>query len=151
MALRVLRQIAASLQSASFFTMMADETTEVSNIEQVVVCLRWVSEKFEVEEEFIGLYEVASTGAEVIYGAIADVLLRLNLSISKVSGQCCDGAATMSGRKSGVVTRLCSAEPRAVFTHCYVHSLNLVCSDAIKQCKLMQDVLDTTHDITNLI
>ena len=86
-----------SLQSASFFTVMADETTDLSNIEQAVVCLRWVSEKFEVEEEFVGLYEVESTGAEVIYGVITDVLLRLNLSISKVRGQCYDGAATMSG------------------------------------------------------
>ena len=151
MAMRVLRQIAGSLQSASFFTVMADETTDVSNVEQVVVCLRWVSETFEVEEEFVGLYKVASTGAEVIYGAIADVLLRLNLSISNVRGPCYDGASTMSGRKSGVVTRLCSAEPRAVFTHCYGHSLNLACSDAIKQCKLMQDALDTTHEITKLI
>lgn len=151
MALRVLRQIAARLQKTSFFAVMADETTDLSNVEQVVVCLRWVSEKFEVEEDFVGLYEVASTGAEVIYGVITDVLLRLNLSISKVRGQCYDGAATMSGRKSGVVTRLCAAEPRAVFTHCYGHSLNLACSDAIKQCKLMQDALDTTHEITKLI
>ena len=48
MALRVLREIAGSLQSASFFTVMVDETTDVSNVEQVVICLRWVSEKFEV-------------------------------------------------------------------------------------------------------
>ena len=54
--------------------MMADETTDVSNVEQVVVCIKWLSEKFELEEEFVGLHEVASTGTEVIYGAITDVL-----------------------------------------------------------------------------
>ena len=150
MALCVLREIAGSLQSASFFTVMVDETTDASNVEQIVVCLRWVSEKFEVQEEFVGLYEVASTGAEIIYAAITDVLLRLNLAVSKVRGQCYDGAATMSGAKSGVVTRLCAAEPRAVFTHCYGHALNLACGDTIKQCKLMQDALDTTHEITKL-
>ena len=37
MALRILQQIAASLQSTSFFTVMANETTEVSNVEPVVV------------------------------------------------------------------------------------------------------------------
>jgi len=96
-----------------------------------------VDENFEVQEEFVGLYEVASTGAENIYAAITDVLLRLNLPISKVRGQCYDRAATMSGAKSGVVSRMCTAEPRAVFTHCYGHSLNLACSNAIKHCKLM--------------
>ena len=29
-----------------------------------------MSEKFEVFEKFVGLYEVASTGAEIIYGVI---------------------------------------------------------------------------------
>ena len=72
----------------------------------------------------------------------------MNLSVSKVRGQCYDGAATMSGVKSGVVARLCVAEPRAVYTHCYCHSLNLACSDTIKRCKLMQDALDTTHETT---
>ena len=50
-----------------------------------------------------------------------------------------------------MVTRLCTAQPRPVFTHCYVHSLNLAYSDAIKQCKLIQDALYTTHEITKLI
>ena len=63
---------------------MVDETTDISNVEQVVICLRWVTETFEVHEEFVGLYEVASTRSEIIYAAITDVLQRLNLSILKV-------------------------------------------------------------------
>ena len=70
---------------------------------QVVVCLRWVSESFEVREDFVGLYEVDSTEADKIFAAIKDVFLCLNLAISKVRGQCYDGAAAMSGTKSGVV------------------------------------------------
>ena len=123
MALRLLREVVQNLHKAAFFTVIADETTDVSNVEQVVICLRWVSEDFEVREDFVGLYEVASTGAEIIYSAIINVLQRLNLALFKVRGQCYDGAATMSGAKSGVVTRMCQAEPSAVFTHCYGHSL----------------------------
>ena len=74
MALRVLRKIAGSLQSAPYFTVMVDEITDVSNVEQVVICIRWVSEKFEVQEELVGLYKVPSTGAEIIYAAITDVM-----------------------------------------------------------------------------
>ena len=116
-----------------------------------MIYLRWVSETLAVHEDFIGLYEVASTGAEMIYFTIKDVLLRLNLPISKVRGQCYDGAATMAGCNSGVATRMNSDEPRAIFTHCYGHSLYLACCDTIKQSKLMQDALDTTHEITKLI
>ena len=57
----------------------------------------------------------------------------------------------MSGAKSGVATRLSAAEPRAVFTHCFWHSLNLACVDTIKRCKIMEDALDTTREITKLI
>lgn len=76
---------------------MVDETTDVSITEQVVICLKWVNENFEIQEEFVGLYEVDSTSAEKIYAAITDVFLCLNLPISKVRGQCYDGAAAMSG------------------------------------------------------
>ena len=49
MALRVLREIVEDLESTSFFTVMVDETTDdASSMEQVVICLRWVSESFEL-------------------------------------------------------------------------------------------------------
>ena len=130
---------------------MVDETTDIANIEQVVVCLRWVSECFKVHEDFLGLYQVDSTEAEKIFAAIKDVFLRLNLAISKVHGQCYDGASAMSGTKSGVVKKMCDAEPRAAYTHCYGHALNLACSDTIHRCKLLRDALDTTHEITKLV
>ena len=151
MALRVLRHVAECLRKADFFTIMVDETSDVSNKEQVVICLRWVGCDFEVHEDFVGLYEVASTGAEIIFGVIVDVLQRLNLPLSRARGQCYDGAATMSGIRSGVATRVLAEEPRAVFTHCYGHSLNLASNDTIKRSKLMKNALDTTHEITKLI
>ncbi len=105
----------------------------------------------EVHEEFVGLYQVDTIHSEKIYKVITDVMLRLNLCMSKIRGQCYDGASVMTGVKSGVVAKLNAAEPRAVFTHCYGHALNLACADTFRQCKLMQDALDTTHEITKLI
>lgn len=61
--------------------------------------------------------------------------MRLNLAVSKVRGQCYDGAATMSGSKSGVVSRVCAVEPRAIYTQCYGHSLNLACWDTMKSAR----------------
>lgn len=42
-------------------------------------------------------------------------------------------------------------EPRAVFTHCYGHALNLSVSDTIKQCNIMKDCLDTSYELVKLI
>ena len=60
----VLRQIAASL------TIMVDETTDVSNKEQVVVCFRWVDSNLEAHEEFIGLHVVESTQFCIILNGV---------------------------------------------------------------------------------
>lgn len=130
---------------------MVDETTDSSNREQVVVCIRWVDSNFKVHEDFIGLFMVDAIDADTITAVIYDVLCRLNLSITKVRGQCYDGAATMAGNKSGVAVKVQKDEPRAIYTHCYGHSLSLACGDSIKQCKIMRDSLETTHEITKLI
>ncbi len=151
MALQVLREIACNLQSTPFYTVMADETTDSSNCEQVVVCLRWVDSDLQVHEDFLGLHAVESTASDILVAVIKDVLIRMNLSVNEMRGQCYDGVSCMSGGKSGVATRMSNEEPRAVYTHCYGHALSLACSDSIKQCKLMKDSLDTTHEITKLI
>ena len=43
----------------------------------------------------------------------------------------------MSGCRSGVAKLISSIEPRAVFTHCYGHALNLAANDTLKQSKLI--------------
>jgi len=40
MAPGMMRQISANIQNATFFMIMADETADVSNKEQLVVCIR---------------------------------------------------------------------------------------------------------------
>ena len=105
----------------------------------------------EANEEFIGLYEIVSTAATVIVCTIRDVMTRLNLSISKVRGQCYDGAASMAGHRVGVATQIQQEESRAVYTHCYGHALNLGVSDTVKQCKVIRSAFDIAYEITKLV
>ena len=49
---------------------MADETADVPNKEQVVICIRWVDSNFTVHEDFVGLRSVARTTADEIVGII---------------------------------------------------------------------------------
>ena len=151
MAMQTLRKIATLLQSAPFLSVMVDETTDVANQEQVVICFRWVDSKLEAHEEFVGLYQVECTQAEMLVAVVHDVLKRLNISTLKLRGQCYDGALSMRGSQSGVATQILKEEPRAVYTHCYGHALNLACSDAVKGCKVMRDALDITYEIVKLI
>lgn len=118
MGLQVLRDVSADLQGSPFLTVMADETTDSANREQVTLILRRVTQEFEVQEEFLGLYHVASIDAAMLTTAMKDVLIRMNLPFEKLHGQCYDGASAMSSSKCGVAKRICDLEPRAVYTHC---------------------------------
>ena len=151
MGLQVLRDIATSLHSAEFYSIMVDETTDVSNKEQAVLCFRWVSDDLIAHEDFVGLYGIENTEAKTLVNMILDVLTRLNLSIKKLRGQCYDGASAISGPRSGVAKQIRDLESRAVYTHCYGHSLNLACMDTIKSSKVMQEALDITAEITKLV
>ena len=151
MSLHIVRGIADDIQGAKFFTIMIDECTDISNHEQLVLCFRWVDDNLEVHEDFIGLYHIPNTCSETLVATVKDCLIRMNLTLNRCRGQCYDGASAMAGSKSDVATQILSEEPRALFTHCYGHSLNLAVCDSIKQCKIIQDALDVTHEITKLI
>ena len=104
---------------------MADEVTDASNIEQVLVCFRRFGERFEPHEYFVFIHAVESIKADIFVAVLKDTMLRMNLCMSDCRGQCYDGAANMSGSKSGVAIQLQSEEPRATFIHCYGQALNL--------------------------
>ena len=102
-------------------------------------------------ENFIGLYQVNSITADSLTFHIKDALLRLNVQLSRCCGQCYDGATNMSGIRSGVSTQIIKEEKRVVYTHCYVHALNLVIGETINHSKVCCDALDVAFEISKLI
>ena len=151
MALSVLRDIAGNIHKGVFCNIMADEVTDSSNQEQFVLCLRWVDVDLNPHEEFIGLHVVPNIRADTLVACIQDVLIRMNLTLKNCRGQCYDGASNMSGAKSGVATQIKGKELRAIFSHCYGHSLQLAVGDMIKEVKNLKDALDTTSEISKLL
>ena len=118
----------------NYFSLICDEYTDVSNKEQLTLCLRWVHSDLEAHEDFIGFYQIPNIGADTIPSVIQDALLRLPLSIDKCRGQCYDGASNMFGKKTGVATRILQLQPKAHPTHCHGHSLSLGIKDAVRSC-----------------
>lgn len=55
----------------------------------------------------------------------------------------------MTGAKAGVAVKIEEVEPRAVFTHCYEHALNLGVSNTIKQSPAI--CLDTCFELVKFI
>lgn len=70
-------------QLAKFMSLVIEESTDVSNKEQIVICILWVDNAI---EEFIGLHQAESTAARFLVNVVHDALLKLNVSVSKLRG-----------------------------------------------------------------
>ena len=84
-------QIMKNIHQAKFYTIMCDETTDVSNCEQAAICIRTVDDKFNIREDFIGLKKLECTKSDFIFNMLTATLNELNLSVTKMRGQCYDG------------------------------------------------------------
>ena len=151
MARGILCEISKNIQNAAFFIVMADQTADVSNKEQLVVCIRWVKENFVAHEDLIGMYPMQRTTADHIVAALKKALSSMHLRIENARSQCYDGASTMTGEKNGAATQLKAQNSKCLYTHCYGHALNLGISDAIRSVKCISDSLETVREIVKLV
>ena len=110
------------LQKAQFFSIMADECTDISTIEELSVFCRW-EENGTPTECFLDLLPLTKADAESIYTAIVACLRNKSLHVGDIVGMGFDGAATFSGKKNGVQARLKKHAPHAIFVHCHCHML----------------------------
>lgn len=91
----------------------------------------------------IGLHHVNNITSDTIVHVLTDTICRMNLSMSMCRRQCYDGASNMKKVSKEIKT----IEPKALYLHCYGHSLNLAVSDTMKEVKPMADALDYSLEI----
>uniref|UniRef100_UPI0002B8EE97 52 kDa repressor of the inhibitor of the protein kinase-like n=1 Tax=Ciona intestinalis TaxID=7719 RepID=UPI0002B8EE97 len=118
------------INSSGFFSILADETTDVSCHEQFSLCARYVDEsgtgELVVREDFLGYVAVEDLTGSSLAEVILHTLQRYNIDCAKLRGQGYDGASNMAGKFSGVQTKIRELHPLAAYTHCSSHVLNLV-------------------------
>jgi len=147
----VLRAVVNEIKAHEFFSIMVDETSDISVKEQVSFCVRTVDGNLNICEDFIGLYQTTNTKATTLFEIVQDILRRLGLSIEKLRGQCYDGAANMSGEFKGLQKMISDLQPLATFIHCTAHSLNLAVQDSLRHLSTMRDIMNLAKDLISTI
>ena len=150
LALKRLCKIASDISITCCFSTLADEATDVSHTHQLVVCIRWVTNDLEAEEDFTCLVPVERAQADVIAAAVKNILMRLLLPISNAITQCYDGCSTMVGSKKGVATIIRQSQPNCLLIHCYCHALNLAVGEAIKNVPMLKESLEDAYELRKL-
>jgi hypothetical protein len=114
-----------------YFSIIADEVTDISNKEQLSLCLRYVGED-KVKEIFIDFIEVERITGKSLAENILQALTSWRLRHEDIRGQCYDGASNMSGARSGCSAIVKQHAPLAEYAHCASHRLNLAVVSACK-------------------
>ena len=78
----LLKEIMANVRDSLWYSLIADEATDVSRTEQLSVTIRWVDKAYQVHEDTLVLKELRDTKAETIHHEIKDVLIRCSLPVS---------------------------------------------------------------------
>ncbi|KAE9522617.1 hypothetical protein AGLY_016980 [Aphis glycines] len=126
-------KIINDIKQAKLFSIMVDSTQDVSVLDQLAICVRYVLDN-EVHENLFKLVVVYDSSGKGLYDLISSEFHKLTLDISKVIGCSFDGAANMKGPYNGLQAHLKNNNPLCVYTHCVGHVLNLVMVDSSECC-----------------
>jgi len=126
-------KILERVSKTNFYTILADETTDISQIVQFSLCIRYVDEEvFSIREDFLIFVPVYDLSGEGLTNTIKETLKKIGFDLNKMRGQGYDGAAAMRGRFRGVQAVIKDMYPKTLYAHCIPHSLNLCLSNATK-------------------
>ena len=105
------------------FSLLIDEAADVSDKEQMVVVLRYLSKHGFIIERLVGVVHVKETSAVCLKIALQKLFTDIGLSIKQVKGQCYDGASNMRGEFNGLKAKILQENSSAYYVHCFAHQL----------------------------
>ena len=133
------------IKDAVFFSIMADEASDISVKEQLSLVLRFVDGEGKIREEFIGFIHCnEGTSGQAIADNIFHKLDELGIDIMNCRGQGYDGAGNMTRKNKGVVR---DRNPKALGCHCQAHILNLCIARACKITSVMMNKIRCMQEL----
>ncbi|WVZ53683.1 LOW QUALITY PROTEIN: hypothetical protein U9M48_004588 [Paspalum notatum var. saurae] len=132
-----------------YFSVLVDEARDASIKEQMALVVRYVDDKGQVIERFLGIQHVPDTTAVSLKVALVSVLGKYGLSISKLRGQGYDGASNMRWQFHGLL--VLDENPYTFYIYCFAHQLQLVVVSIAKCCGSIYDFFNYTTLIVTTV
>ena len=114
---KIIEKIQAEVSEAQYYTIIADESKDISKKEQLSIILRYVYHGI-IHERFVGYTHATELNATALSEYILQAISEMQLDIKDCISQCYDGASVMSGECAGVSAKILERNTKAVYIHC---------------------------------
>lgn len=143
-------QLIEDVSAAPCFSIAVDESTDVVDIAQLCVWVRFPKDNYFREEMLCLLPLLGQTRGEDIMNALLTFFNERKLSWSKLASVCTDGAPSMRGKEKGLIGLMKKREDIPNFTsfHCIIHQEALV--SKLRNNSFL-DVMQTVVRVVNFI
>ncbi|KAL4148597.1 hypothetical protein QTP88_002786 [Uroleucon formosanum] len=153
----ILKNVLERVKQSKFYSVIFDETIDVSKISQLVTVIRYVHKN----EDFVGFLDChqdnyKNTEGEVepkitgenIGNSVLNILKKLDLPFENCVGITTDGCSVMLSKKCGAVKTLKEKMKNAFKCTCFSHALNL---SIMKGCKIkfVRNIFGIMREIIN--
>lgn len=99
-----------------------DETMDLSRREQLSVFVRYVDENLNIFERFLGFCNTNNPTSSVLSDILNSIFQINHFDYRKyLIGHCCDGDASMSGKRIGLNVKIKENASKSLYVHCYAH------------------------------
>ena len=140
-------QLLERINTSLWYALQVDESTDIDNNAILLVYARYLYQEDMHEDLLCALsLPTNTTGAELFNSLNGYISGKLKWSFCV--GICTDGAAAMTGRLSGLISRIKEVAPESEFTHCIIHREMLA---SRKMCPELNSVLTDVVKVINYI
>ena len=144
------KKILHEVRAAKYYSVCADEASDVANKEQLSLILRFVDQAGLVREEYTSFFlcEYGTTG-EAISNLITNALRKYGLDLRYLCGQGYDGAGNLAGKYQGAAAVIQHIPNGSLFPLCNSCFKSLCCCSL--QCSINQKYAWNSPRILNIL
>lgn len=132
---KVMSRIKEEIGRSMYFSVSVDSTPDISHVDQLTIIIRYVDMvAFAPVERFLTFLPISSHTGDNLAKTLLGFLHDNGIDFDNCRGQSHDNASNMSGKYSGMQSRLKAVNHLVDYIPCASHSLNLVGQSAVDCC-----------------